>query len=110
MPDLEDSDPPSFVKAVAYDVTLEMLDTEDLVQELMRRERLIVITASRWAKRSCWTKPGYYEAIWNKLAQDAVARVQKIKAVSEDVEQQNQELKFTSTIVVLATLKEENVT
>ena len=107
MPELDDSDPPNYKNYVDAKVTLDTLSTEELVQELIDRRALSVITARRKVPRSMYVKEKFYAAVQALLSCDLASVLVSQDMIGEDVIQLNNDLEFDSTIVVLRTNEED---
>lgn len=107
MPELDDQDPPEFLKYVNTHVTLDMISSEDLVQELVDRGRLFIKTARRTVGKDLYERKGFFEAIYPLLARDLAASLTR-QHMAETMETiPRGRLEFASTIVVLGTEEDE---
>lgn len=108
MPELDDHDPPSFLNPVARRVTLDMLEDDELVDEMVRRKLLTVVTATRSVPRNVFTKPDFWSAMRAILSCDVAKQLVQFDLIGEDMDMVKSDLKFFAQIVVLNTMGHDN--
>ena len=107
--DQQDQDPPNFCKEVNKKVTLDMLSDQELVDELIKRERLIVVTATRSYPIELHDRPNFMLAVNNKLGLDTGEYLTKNQmiAVEENFNYKTRYMEYSAVTVVLSLLPEE---
>lgn len=109
MVDIDDWEPPSYFKAVNTQVTLDMLTDKELIDEMVRRELLTVITATRTVPRANYSANDFYSAIRAILSCDLAKRMVECSLIGEDMAQIGDNLKFFSQAVMLNTVNNDDL-
>lgn len=109
MIDIDDWEPPSYVKAVNVRVTLDMLTNEQLTDEMVRRGILTVITAKRTVPRIQYVKTDFYSAIRAILSCDIAKRLVECSLIGEDMVRIGDDLQFYSQAVLLNTVHDDDL-
>ena len=86
-----------------------MISDEELIDELISRERLLCLSAYRTVGREMFERQDFYPAMWKRLSQDIAEVMYDGNVIGENVEQLQNSLKFSSRVVLLTTVEEENV-
>jgi len=106
----DDIKSPVFDKKVAKAVMLDMLSDQELIDELIERRRLLVVTAHRSYPIDMHNRPGLMQAVNSKLASDVgeYLSAHQLLATDETFSYHTRFMQYGATAIVLSVLPEEN--
>lgn len=106
--DLNETDPPRLPPCDSQ-VTLDMLTDQQLIDELINRERIIIVTSKREQPLEHHSKPGLLKAVYNRLARDIGEHMQETQMIAFDETYNYHErmVNYQGTVLVISLTPEE---
>jgi len=103
----DEHDSTAHIRVVNRHVALDMCSDQDLIDTLVERRRLMVVTARRVFPLTKHDREGLLAAMTNKLASDIGGYLNSHQLIATDEEAIADNMHYQATVVVLNQLPEE---
>jgi len=98
---------PGYYSTVKRRTALDMLSDQELIDELVERRRMMVVTAKRVFPLNKHDREGLLAAMTNKLVSDIGGYLNSHQLIATDEEAIADDMHYRATVVVLNQLPEE---